>query len=584
MPVLSSLLNYYPHLQALSASSPIWAGVDTGYASNRALMFQQLPTAGLPFQFADAGRSSRRSPATSSPPASSTSSPRSAGTSAPRRTSARSRTGSATASPTFDELAALVALMHCLVVDLDTRLAAGETLPTMPPWHVQENKWRAARYGLDAIIILDAASNERLVTDDLADLLERLAPVADRLGCAAELRVGRRDPAPRARRTSASARSPPRTGGDLVAVVDSVVRELREGLERRCGSVAAGSGGRPSRGGRRAAAPGGRARRASSSETAASASTSGSLVGSGRVRLRVTRDERPQPDLDPDPRRRPALRVDVGDHPPGQRADLLGDPVPVLEVVLVGLLAAVRPRHPRRRVDRAGVHAAAEPVVPRPHRRAELGGEHPGVGRGRAGRRCRCRARPAACAVLRADPPQRRRSAARPSPRTSSRRSAGRPRAACRSRWRSWRAACCRRCRPSSAARSRPAPRRGSARRTPAGRPSGAVRPRPAARNASSQPSTSTHHRHAAPLEAAQRLHHLRRGRVVGRRVDRQEHRVRALAGGHPQRHARSPTPYVAGLVRRGRHHAALGRVAAAADHHRQARRARGGAAPRPRR
>ncbi len=57
----------------------------------------------------------------------------------------------------------------------------------MPPWHVQENKWRAARYGLDAIVILDAASNERLITDDLADLVERLAPVAERLGCAAEL-------------------------------------------------------------------------------------------------------------------------------------------------------------------------------------------------------------------------------------------------------------------------------------------------------------------------------------------------------------------------------------------------------------
>src|SRR5690606_20933169 len=45
------LLNHYPHLLALSASSPVWAGIDTGYASNRALMFQQLPTAGLPFQF-----------------------------------------------------------------------------------------------------------------------------------------------------------------------------------------------------------------------------------------------------------------------------------------------------------------------------------------------------------------------------------------------------------------------------------------------------------------------------------------------------------------------------------------------------
>ena len=45
----------------------------------------------------------------------------------------------------------------------------------MPPWHVQENKWRAARYGLDAVIILDADSNERLVTEDLDDLLTRLA-------------------------------------------------------------------------------------------------------------------------------------------------------------------------------------------------------------------------------------------------------------------------------------------------------------------------------------------------------------------------------------------------------------------------
>src|SRR3954465_1547407 len=51
MPIVSSLLTWYPHLLALSASAPIWAGPVTGYASNRAMMFQQLPTAGLPFQF-----------------------------------------------------------------------------------------------------------------------------------------------------------------------------------------------------------------------------------------------------------------------------------------------------------------------------------------------------------------------------------------------------------------------------------------------------------------------------------------------------------------------------------------------------
>jgi carboxylate-amine ligase len=186
MPVLSGLLNQYPHLLALSASSPIWAGTDTGYASNRALMFQQLPTAGLPFQFEKWSEFERFAedqlvtgvieelseirwdvrPATH------------LGTLENRVCDGVSN---------FDDLSALVALMHCLVVDLDTRLAAGETVATMPPWHVQENKWRAARYGLDAIVVLDAENRERLVTDDLADLLERLAPVADRLGCADEL-------------------------------------------------------------------------------------------------------------------------------------------------------------------------------------------------------------------------------------------------------------------------------------------------------------------------------------------------------------------------------------------------------------
>jgi carboxylate-amine ligase len=228
MPVVSSLLNYFPHLQALSASSPMWSGTDTGYASNRAMMFQQLPTAGLPFQFEkwdeyesfvedhfrtgvidylnDIRWDVRPSPAL--------------GTVEIRICDGVSN---------LRELAALTALTHCLVVDLDSRLAAGEELPTLPPWHVQENKWRAARYGLDAIVIVDAASNERLVTDDLAQLVERLAPVADRLGCSAELasvvELPRRGASYQRQRMVAAEHE-----GDLVAVVDSVVRELRDGL------------------------------------------------------------------------------------------------------------------------------------------------------------------------------------------------------------------------------------------------------------------------------------------------------------------------------------------------------------------
>jgi glutamate---cysteine ligase / carboxylate-amine ligase len=226
LPIVSSLLNHVPHLQALSASSPLWSGQDTGYASNRAMMFQQLPTAGLPFQFQtwaeyegyveDAFRTGviehindirwdiRPSPAL--------------GTVEVRVCDGVSN---------LRELSALTALTHCLVVDLERRLDAGEELPTMPPWHVQENKWRAARYGLDAEIILDAAGNERLVTDDLDDLLERLSPLARELACEEELRLVAEIP-----KTGASYERQRRVlaenDGNLVAVVDSVVAELED--------------------------------------------------------------------------------------------------------------------------------------------------------------------------------------------------------------------------------------------------------------------------------------------------------------------------------------------------------------------
>jgi len=227
LPILNGLLNYFPHLQALSASSPFWGGTDTGYASNRALMFQQLPTAGLPFQFDHWDQFEsyvgdllttgvidhlneirwdiRPSPALGT-----------------------LETRVCDGLPTLYEVGALAALTHCLVVDLDRRLDAGLTPPTLPPWHVQENKWRSARYGLDAEIILDAASHERLVTDDLADLLERLAPVAQRLDCATELAsvqdIVRRGASYQRQRAVAAAH-----GGDLRAVVAGLVTEMREG-------------------------------------------------------------------------------------------------------------------------------------------------------------------------------------------------------------------------------------------------------------------------------------------------------------------------------------------------------------------
>ncbi|QEO15724.1 glutamate--cysteine ligase [Agromyces intestinalis] len=227
LPILGGLLAFIPHLQALSASSPFWAGVETGYASNRALMFQQLPTAGLPYPLADWPAFERyvddlmrtgvivdhtevRWDIRPSPQW---------GT-----IEVRVCDGVSTAV----EIGAIAALVQCLVEWLSERIDAGEELPVLQPWFVRENKWRAARYGLDAEIITDVAGSERLVTDDLSDLVTQLVPVAERLGCPVELQQVRRmlEAGASYRRQLRVAEA---SDGDLSQVVAHLAREFRSG-------------------------------------------------------------------------------------------------------------------------------------------------------------------------------------------------------------------------------------------------------------------------------------------------------------------------------------------------------------------
>lgn len=225
LPVLNAMLAYHPHLQALSASSPFWAGLDTGYASNRALMFQQLPTAGLPFQFDDwAQYEAYLDDVFTTGVIDDLAELRWDLRPAPRLGTLEVRVCDGV--PTLTEVTALAALTHCLVVEACDRWRDGTLPRPLPPWHVQENKWRAARYGTDAIVVLDAAGTERLVTDDVHDTLERLAPVARRLGCTAELASVADVVATGAsyRRQRAVAAE---NGGDLRAVVADLVGRLR---------------------------------------------------------------------------------------------------------------------------------------------------------------------------------------------------------------------------------------------------------------------------------------------------------------------------------------------------------------------
>ncbi|MGY1748101.1 glutamate--cysteine ligase [Modestobacter sp. SYSU DS0511] len=228
MPIVNALLQYVPHLLALSASSPFWSGCDTGLASVRTKVFEGMPTAGLPYQLTDwAGFEEYMGTLIA---AGAIESVREVWWDVrPHPDFGTVELRICDGLPTLDEIGAVAAVAQCLVEQLDTQLDRGYTLPTPAGWIVRENKWRAVRYGLDAQIVVDEQGTVAPVREALAELVEELLPTARKLGCEAELLDVRRVLAVggsyQRQRAVAAAH-----GGDLRPVVDSLVAELRDGL------------------------------------------------------------------------------------------------------------------------------------------------------------------------------------------------------------------------------------------------------------------------------------------------------------------------------------------------------------------
>jgi carboxylate-amine ligase len=226
-PIIGALTAYLPHLQALSASSPFWAGERTGYASNRALVFQQLPTTGLPWPLEDWAqfeaylddmvRTDVMADATEvrwdiRP--------------APRWGTIEVR--ACDGMSTLPELAAVAALVQALVEQFSRDLDDGRELPRIQPWFARENKWRAARYGLDAEVIVDRAGRQVPVVEHLRETMDRLAEVAVELKCAREF-AGLETILETGGSSARQLAVADAAGGDLRAVVQHLIREFRGG-------------------------------------------------------------------------------------------------------------------------------------------------------------------------------------------------------------------------------------------------------------------------------------------------------------------------------------------------------------------
>jgi len=93
------------------------------------------------------------------------------------------------AQPDLEEARSLAALCYALTARIARALDEGEPLPDFPHRLIEENFWRATRYGLSGELIDLASGDVRPARAHLERLIEWIAPVAEELGAEQYLAV-----------------------------------------------------------------------------------------------------------------------------------------------------------------------------------------------------------------------------------------------------------------------------------------------------------------------------------------------------------------------------------------------------------
>ncbi len=186
VPLMNQLRTWLPHLLALSSNSPFWIGRYTGIKSYRSIVWKRFPRSGIPSEFASTG-------------------------SFDEYVAHLIQTGCIDNAKkiwwdmrphpffdtvefricdmpaTFEDTIAIAALCQALVAKLTWLYDHNMLTPTLPSHYIDENKWRAARYGLDAEIV-DFVRGRRLsMRDSIHELLDFVDDVVDDLGTRDEM-------------------------------------------------------------------------------------------------------------------------------------------------------------------------------------------------------------------------------------------------------------------------------------------------------------------------------------------------------------------------------------------------------------
>jgi glutamate---cysteine ligase / carboxylate-amine ligase len=184
--IMNAVRYMLPHMLALSTSSPFWVGKDTGLKSYRSEVFTRMPRTGIPDHFES-------------------------GSSFQQYVSLLVETGciddgkkiywDVRPHPFFptlefricdiptrvDDTIAIAALFQALVAKVNRLLDQNLTFRLHHKMLIEENKWRAIRYGLDGKMIDFGKGKEVPVRDLIRELLAFVDEVVDELGSRKEI-------------------------------------------------------------------------------------------------------------------------------------------------------------------------------------------------------------------------------------------------------------------------------------------------------------------------------------------------------------------------------------------------------------
>jgi carboxylate-amine ligase len=220
---------FLPHVLCLSASSPFWMGRNTGLKSYRSIIFRRFPRSGIPPPFdswADLTDLVDSLVKTNAIPDGS----KLWWDVRPNWKYPTLEFRVCDVCTRVDEAVCLAAVFQALIAKLWKLRRDNMTFRTYPVPLIEENKWRAVRYGLDGKLMDWGKEAELPARNLIRELIEWfLADVIDELGSRKEVEYAYRilnEGASAERQLATYERT-----GDLKAVVDQLIRETEEGVE-----------------------------------------------------------------------------------------------------------------------------------------------------------------------------------------------------------------------------------------------------------------------------------------------------------------------------------------------------------------